>query len=56
MGKITDKSRVMRMTLLFTILYMISYMTRINYGAIISEMVLAEGIQKSAAWKGLRGW
>ena len=49
MGKITDKSRVMRMTLLFTILYMISYMTRINYGAIISEMVLAEGIQKSAA-------
>ena len=49
MKKITDKSRVIRMTMLFTILYMISYMTRINYGAVISEMVLAEGIQKSAA-------
>lgn len=49
MKKITDKSRVIRMTMLFMILYMISYMTRINYGAVISEMVLAEGIQKSAA-------
>lgn len=30
-------------------LYTVSYITRINYGAVISEMTLAEGIQKSAA-------
>ena len=49
MNKITEKQAVMRMTMLFAVLYMISYITRINYGAVISEMVSAEGIQKSAA-------
>lgn len=49
MEKITDKRSITRLTMLFTMLYMISYMTRINYGAIISEMVSAEGIQKAAA-------
>lgn len=49
MNKITEKKQVTQMSLLFMTLYLISYLTRINYGAIISEMVAAEGIQKSAA-------
>ena len=36
-------------TVLFTLLYMVSYITRINYGAVISEIVRAENMQKSTA-------
>ena len=49
MEKITDKKQIRNMTFLFMILYLISYLTRINYAAIISEIVIAEGIQKSVA-------
>lgn len=49
MNKITEKKAVNRMILLFAVLYLISYVTRINYSAIIAEMVSAEGIQKSLA-------
>lgn len=49
MEKITDRKKVLFLTLLFMALYLISYVTRINYAAIISEMVAAEGIQKSTA-------
>lgn len=47
--KITDKSKVFRFSLFFMALYMISYITRINYGAVISEIVSAEGVLKSDA-------
>lgn len=49
MEKITDKKQINRLTLLFTILYLISYLTRINYAAVVSEIVISEGIQKSVA-------
>lgn len=49
MNKLTAKNAVIKMTVLFTVLYMVSYLTRINYGAVISELVEAEGLQKSAA-------
>ena len=49
MEKITDKKQIRNMTFLFMILYLISYLTRINYAAVISEIVIAEGIQKSVA-------
>lgn len=49
MNKITETHAVNRMILLFTALYLISYVTRINYGAVIAELVSAEGIQKSLA-------
>ncbi len=49
MNKIAEKHAVNRMILLFTVLYLISYVTRINYGAVIAEMVSAEGMQKSLA-------
>lgn len=49
MNKITDKRAVTRITFLFMMLYLVSYVTRINYSAVIAEMVNAEGIQKSLA-------
>lgn len=47
--KVTGRAAVIKMTLLFMTLYTVSYLTRINYGAVISEIVKAEGIDKSSA-------
>lgn len=44
-----------RITLLFAVTYMISYITRINYGAIISEMVSATGFTKAQLSMALTG-
>ncbi len=44
-----------RLTLLFSLVYFTSYLTRINYGAIISEMVLSTGIDKSLLSMALTG-
>ncbi|MBE7012371.1 MAG: MFS transporter [Ruminococcaceae bacterium] len=35
---LTNKKDITRLSILFTLTYMVSYITRINYGAIISEM------------------
>ena len=40
---------------LFMIMYMVSYITRINYGAVISEMVSDTGISKSLLSMSLTG-
>ena len=42
-------------SLLLTAVYFISYLTRINHGAVISEIVTAEGIRKSVASLALTG-
>ncbi|MBP3361354.1 MAG: MFS transporter [Clostridia bacterium] len=42
-----SKKEVNRLTILFTVTYMISYITRINYGAVISEMEKATNISRS---------
>ncbi len=47
MEKLHTKEEVRRLTWMLAITYMISYMTRINFGAIISEMSDATGIAKS---------
>ena len=44
-----------RLTLLFAITYFTSYITRINYGAVISEMVLSTGINKPLLSMALTG-
>jgi len=44
-----------RLTLLFALVYMISYMTRINYGAVISEIESDTGIQRSLLSMALTG-
>lgn len=49
------KPSVGRLTLLFAATYMISYITRINYGAIISEMVSATGFTKAQLSMALTG-
>lgn len=50
-----EKTRVTRIAVLFTLMYMISYITRINYGAIISEMVTDTGYTKDLLSLALTG-
>lgn len=45
--KITDRKKVILMTMLFSAIYMVSYITRINYGAVIVDMVNETGFSKS---------
>ena len=45
--KLTDPKAVKKLSYLFMFTYMISYITRINYGAIISEMEHATSFSKS---------
>ena len=47
MNKLETKKEISRLTLLFSLTYMISYITRINYGAIISEMEKSMEISRS---------
>ena len=53
--KLSDKKKITQLTLLFMFTYMVSYMTRINYGAIISEMVASTGMTKSMLSLALTG-
>ena len=55
MQKLTGKKAIGKMTFLFMMLYMISYITRINYGAIVSEMVEATGMTKAMLSMALTG-
>lgn len=47
LNKLTDKKAVAGITWLFALTYMVSYLTRINYGAVISEVVTDTGFSKS---------
>ena len=47
MNKISGKKQVGRAALLFSAVYMISYITRINYGAVIAEMEAATKLSRS---------
>ncbi len=47
MEKLSTKKQVNALALLFALTYMVSYITRINYGAIIVEMESATGFSKS---------
>ena len=55
MQKITDKRRVNALAVLFSLTYMVSYLTRINFAAIILEMVDKTGIPKSMLTMSLTG-
>ncbi len=55
MRKITSSSRKGTLVFLFAIVYMISYITRINYGAVIAEMESATGISRSLLSMALTG-
>ncbi|MBE5868510.1 MAG: MFS transporter [Lachnospiraceae bacterium] len=53
--KIKDKRKVDRLLLLFSFTYFVSYVTRINYGAVVSEMVTSLGLPKSTLSMALTG-
>lgn len=53
--KLTDKKQITGLIWLFTFTYMISYITRINYGAIISEMERSTGMARSLLSMALTG-
>ncbi len=55
MVKLKDKKQINNLALLFAVTYMVSYITRINYGAVISEMVIQTGISKSLLSLALTG-
>lgn len=48
MQKLSTKKEINILAILFAFTYMVSYITRINYGAIIVEMVSATGFSSSA--------
>ena len=54
-NKIRDRTQVNRLALLFACSYMISYITRINFGAIISEVASDTGIGKTLLSMSLTG-
>lgn len=49
MAKLSDKKSIQLLNVLSWMIYFSSYITRINFGAIIVEFVASEGIIKSAA-------
>lgn len=48
MERLTDKKAIGRYTWLLSAAYMVSYLTRVNFGAVIYEMVLRTGYEKAA--------
>lgn len=55
MNKLVTKKEIGRLALLFSVTYMVSYITRINYGAVISEMEKSMQISKSMLSMALTG-
>lgn len=47
--KLTDGKKIRNFTMLLTMMYMVSYITRINYGAVIAEIALDLNILDSVA-------
>ena len=47
MEKLTDKTQINRTILLFSLTYMVSYMTRINFGAVLAAIVEDTGMTKT---------
>lgn len=55
MNEIQNKKQVTKLILLFACTYMVSYLTRINYGTIISAMVTQTGFTKDSLSMALTG-
>lgn len=49
MGKLTEKKQINLLAVLAFMVYFSSYVTRINFGAVVVEFIRAEGVDKSAA-------
>ncbi len=48
MEKLTDRKAIRRYIWLLSAAYMVSYLTRVNFGAVIYDMVLSTGYEKAA--------
>lgn len=55
MGKITDRKKIIIATSLFMAVYFISYLTRLNYNAVLAEMTANGGFTKAEASLPLTG-
>ncbi len=53
--QLTEKKDIRRIVVLFTLTYMVSYITRINFGAIVSEIENSTGMLRSALSMALTG-
>lgn len=53
--KLTDRKNIRALSLLCAFIYFVSYITRINYGAVIAEMVTSTGFAKSTLSVALTG-
>jgi len=53
--KLTDKKQINKLAYLCAFIYFVSYITRINYGAVVSEMVTSTGLAKSTLSMALTG-
>lgn len=49
MSKLTERSDIRLLAILSWVVYFASYVTRINYGAVLVEFVAAEGVDNAAA-------
>lgn len=49
MKKITDKRQVTALVSLCIVAYLVSYLTRKNFAAVLAQFTLSEGVEKSAA-------
>jgi len=55
MSSSKESKKINMLIILFSMTYMVSYITRINYGAVISEMVLSTGMTKAMLSMALTG-
>ena len=55
MSIMNDKKQVSRLIVLFMMTYLASYLTRINFGAVVSEIEISTGISKSLLSLSLTG-
>ncbi len=53
--KLQEKQQITRLTVLFMLTYMVSYITRINYGAVIAEMETETGFSRTLLSMALTG-
>lgn len=53
--QLQDKKKIRALSLLFALTYMVGYMTRVNYGAVIAEMVSDTGLARSVLSLALTG-
>lgn len=55
MNKLTDRRTVRQVSLLIAVTYLVSYLTRVNFGAVILEMVRSTGFEKSSLSAAITG-